>query len=88
MRKPAHLLLALALTGFITAITLGAAAATDESIQPLAVGWQIQSAAMAQAGGADISTPKYATTGWHPASVPMTVLAALVQDGTYKDIYF
>ena len=28
------------------------------------------------------------TTGWHPASVPETVLSALVKDGTYTNIYF
>ena len=72
----------------IAAINPTARAAADENIQPLADGWQIQSSAIAKSAGADISAPNFATTTWHPASVPTTVMAALVQDGTYKDIYF
>jgi exo-1,4-beta-D-glucosaminidase len=54
----------------------------------LADGWQIASLAQAKAAGAEISSAAFDAAGWHPASVPTTVLSALVQDGTYKDIFF
>jgi len=87
MRKPGYLLLALATICFITAANPDAHGATGENILTLADGWQIQSAAETKSGGAEVSTSNFTTTGWHPASVPSTVMAALVQDGTYKDIY-
>ena len=55
---------------------------------PLADGWQIQSAALVNHDGPTISSTTMDTTGWHPASVPETVLSALVKDGTYTNIYF
>ena len=55
---------------------------------PLADGWQIQSAALANQDGPTISSTTADTAGWHPASVPETVLSALVKDGTYTNIYF
>ena len=80
-----NLFFALATTCLLIAANLsahGATNRTDDNTQPLADDWMIQSAAEAKSGGADISAPKFATTGWHAASVPTTVLAALVQDGT------
>ncbi|HVM92638.1 MAG TPA: beta galactosidase jelly roll domain-containing protein [Terriglobales bacterium] len=50
--------------------------------------WQIQSSCMVKAGGAEISTAGFAPDGWHPASAPTTVVAALVADHTYSDPYF
>ncbi len=51
-------------------------------------GWTIQSSAQSPAGGAEISSPNFTAANWYRASVPTTVLSALVQDGTYKEIYF
>jgi exo-1,4-beta-D-glucosaminidase len=51
-------------------------------------GWTLQSSCKISATGAQISSPGYATAGWHHATVPTTVLAALVADGTYPDPYF
>jgi exo-1,4-beta-D-glucosaminidase len=52
---------------------------------PLRDGWTLQSSAKLAAGGAELSTPGFATTGWVPTSVPSTVLAALVANGVYPD---
>jgi exo-1,4-beta-D-glucosaminidase len=54
---------------------------------PLQDGWQVQSSAAAGEDGAALSSggnPK----DWHRASVPSTVLAALVGDGVYTNIFF
>jgi len=51
-------------------------------------GWQIQSSAQTSAGGESLSQPGFAADGWHAATVPTTVVAALVADGTYPDPHF
>lgn len=60
-------------------------APTNPSHVPLA-SWTIQSSAIATDTGAVISTPSYAASGWYPATVPATVLGALVADGMYPDV--
>lgn len=54
----------------------------------LADGWAIQSSEEISAGGETISTRGYAAAGWYATSVPSTVLAALVKNGIYPDLYF
>jgi exo-1,4-beta-D-glucosaminidase len=57
----------------------------------LATGWNLQSSAhLPGLGGARLSTTGYAPDGWHPASVPTTVFAALVEAGgaLHPDPYF
>jgi exo-1,4-beta-D-glucosaminidase len=51
-------------------------------------GWAIQSSALVDAPGEAISKAGFATAGWHRATVPTTVVSALVADGTYPDPYF
>jgi len=51
-------------------------------------GWAIQSSAQVQAQGEALSRAGFATAGWHRASVPATVVSALVADGTYPDPYY
>ena len=51
-------------------------------------GWAIQSSAEVKAGGEAVSSAGFATAGWHKASVPATVVSALVADGTYPDPYY
>ena len=53
----------------------------------LAGGWAIESSAKVTATGEALSQPGASTSGWHPASVPTTVVSALVADGTYPDPY-
>ena len=50
--------------------------------------WSLQSACKISASGGKISKPGFATAGWHRATVPSTVVAALVADKTYPDPYF
>lgn len=53
----------------------------------LTAGWRIQSSARVAATGDSISTAQFKVTDWYPASVPTTVLAALVADRVYPDPY-
>ena len=47
----------------------------------------LQSSCKIQATGEQISKPDFSVNGWHEASVPSTVLAALVADKTYPAPY-
>jgi exo-1,4-beta-D-glucosaminidase len=75
---------------FLTLRCMAAGApAGDESTKILLrENWQIQSSCEVKAGGAEISMPGFREDGWHKTSVPTTVVAALVADGTYPDPYF
>jgi exo-1,4-beta-D-glucosaminidase len=57
----------------------------DASHIPL-TSWSIQSSAVATDPGTTISTAAYSTNGWSAATVPSTVLGALVADGVYNDV--
>ena len=59
-----------------------------ENSRLLGDGWHIQSSARCGEKGEKISAPGFEPKGWYPASVPTTVLAALVKNGGYKNIYF
>jgi exo-1,4-beta-D-glucosaminidase len=50
--------------------------------------WQIQSSAKAQQGGAEISSAGFSTRGWYPVSGRATVMAGLLENGTYKDVFY
>jgi exo-1,4-beta-D-glucosaminidase len=50
-------------------------------------GWQIEPAQPDGPNGSVISSSRFSPTGWHPATVPTTVLAALVNDGVYTNIF-
>src|SRR5215470_8028524 len=50
--------------------------------------WEIQSHAKVDASGETISTPSFQPRGWYPATVPSTVVAALVANKVYSDPYF
>jgi exo-1,4-beta-D-glucosaminidase len=57
--------------------------------RPLTSDWTLQSSAqLAGLDGAILSTPAYDAEGWHPATVPTTVFAALVARGLHPDPYF
>lgn len=51
-------------------------------------GWHIRSAAEFNVSGQAISSPDLDLQGWYSASIPTTVLAALVKNGVYRDPYF
>jgi exo-1,4-beta-D-glucosaminidase len=50
--------------------------------------WKIQSGDQLPAGGDSISTTAFETDTWYDAQVPSTVLASLVDQGQYQDLYF
>lgn len=52
----------------------------------LQTGWRIQSSSLAGSDGARISTTAYVPAGWYPATVPSTIVGALVDDGVYADL--
>jgi exo-1,4-beta-D-glucosaminidase len=69
------------------------AKASDDTPVPsgkifLQEGWKLQSSCLFLAQGEQISTAGYKTNGWHSATVPTTVVAALVADKTYPDPYY
>ncbi|MFN2533041.1 MAG: glycoside hydrolase family 2 protein, partial [Pyrinomonadaceae bacterium] len=47
--------------------------------------WKIQSSALVKEGGATISQENYQAKGWYPATVPSTVIGALVENKVYPD---
>ena len=51
-------------------------------------GWNIQSSAQVKATGETLSTPQFAPEGWYHASVPTTVLGALIENKVYPDPYY
>src|SRR5438067_1247839 len=78
-----HVLIAL-----LAAALWPAAASAQSFREPLATGWTIQTSAVVTATGETISQPGFSTAGWHAATVPGTVVGALVEEGTFKDPYF
>jgi exo-1,4-beta-D-glucosaminidase len=54
----------------------------------LSQGWALISANNVTDAGTTISQPGYGAASWYPISVPSTVLAGLVANGVYNNIYF
>ncbi len=50
-------------------------------------GWSIQSSASEEAPPRVLSRPGFSTTDWYPVTLPSTVLAGLVANGEYDDLY-
>jgi len=59
--------------------------AASESRVMLREGWELQTSAKVDAKGEVISTPGFAARDWHSATIPSTVVAALVKDKTFPD---
>jgi len=51
-------------------------------------GWRLETSAKIADGGERLSTPGFPDGSWHSVTVPTTVVAALVADGTYPDPHF
>ena len=62
--------------------------ASGQIVIDLQDAWQIQSSALMNDREQEISSGTVNATGWYPACVPTTVLAALVNDGVYTNIFF
>jgi exo-1,4-beta-D-glucosaminidase len=69
----------------LAALLLPALAAADSL--PLRQGWMIHSSAGLTDTGAILSTAAYKPAGWYAATLPSTVLNALVHDKLYPDPY-
>src|SRR5947209_14736756 len=54
----------------------------------LTQGWALRSSGSVTDTGATISQVGYNTSGWYPITAPSTVLAGLVANGVYQNIYF
>lgn len=73
--------------GIIAIVLAGTFGASAEIIR-LQDNWHIQSSAEIAEDAATIASPGLDVAGWHPATVPTTVLAALVANGVYPDPYY
>ena len=71
-----------------SALATIAIAAGPGSRLELQEGWQIQSSSKVEAKGEFISVAGYRPDGWYAATMPSTVLAALVANKVYPDPYF
>lgn len=81
-------LLICAASGLLAPVRLATAAPeTATTSMKLRQGWAIQSSADVRDGGAALSMAGYKIDGWYPATVPTTVLAALVDQHVYPDPY-
>ncbi|HXT18233.1 MAG TPA: glycoside hydrolase family 2 protein [Gemmatimonadaceae bacterium] len=70
------------------ALLFGAATARAQTRRALHDGWRIQSSAKVGTDGARISSPSYHGGDWYAATVPSTVVGALVDAGVFKDPFF
>ena len=50
--------------------------------------WQIQSSAKAQQSGAEVSSAGFSTEGWYPVSGRATVMAGLMENGKYQNVFY
>ncbi len=50
--------------------------------------WQIQSSAKAQQGGTEVSSAGYSTRGWYPVTGRATAMAGLLENDTYKNVFY
>jgi exo-1,4-beta-D-glucosaminidase len=69
-------------------IAVGQASAATPSSKELTGAWTLRSANGVTDTGAAISEVGYATAGWYPVTAPSTVLAGLVANSVYQNIYF
>jgi exo-1,4-beta-D-glucosaminidase len=65
-----------------------AAAAQNSRVVRLHDDWLLQSTSMVKEPGTTVSSREFQAVGWYRASVPTTVMAALVDNKVYPDPYF
>jgi exo-1,4-beta-D-glucosaminidase len=93
MKSSTRWVVAFALAQFVICVSaVGQDAAKSradaEGMLILHDGWTLQTSAKVEAKGEVISTPKFSPHDWHEATVPTTVVAALVKDKTFPDPFF
>jgi exo-1,4-beta-D-glucosaminidase len=69
-------------------MAMGICLAQKPDVMMLSKGWAIKSAAEVKEKGDILSTPQFKPDAWYPASIPSTVLAALVEAKVYPDPYY
>lgn len=79
--------LAVAVAAVAAATFTPTSVATDAGSVTAIAQWQIQSSALAQQGGAEISSANFSTKDWYPVSGRATVMAGLMESGKYKDVF-
>ena len=91
-RSLAQLLAILFVSHFVLAADPAAAKSPEQNMAAeklvLRDHWALQSSAKIEGKGEVLSTTGFAPQGWHNASVPTTVVAALVKDKTLPDPFF
>ncbi|HEV2272411.1 MAG TPA: glycoside hydrolase family 2 TIM barrel-domain containing protein [Steroidobacteraceae bacterium] len=75
--------LACAATAFAPTRVDGGAGSTTAIAQ-----WDIQSSTKAQQSGAEISSAGFATRGWYPVSGRATVMAGLLENDIYRNVFY
>jgi exo-1,4-beta-D-glucosaminidase len=88
-----HRVLAILLLNLTLVLAIGvghlpSASAAAVGSTELSGGWALRSADNVTDTGATISQVGYGTAGWSPVSLPSTVLAGLVANNVYQNIYF
>ncbi|SDZ35612.1 Glycosyl hydrolases family 2 [Amycolatopsis xylanica] len=71
----------------LSAPPLDATESTSQGFGELVHGWKIQSSSVATETGDVVSRPGYSTAGWLRVSQPETVMAGLLENGRYPDIF-
>jgi exo-1,4-beta-D-glucosaminidase len=83
----------------MAALAGGALASADNAFVPTRVDgeagsataiahWLIQSSAKAQQSGAEVSSVGFSTRDWYPVSGRATVMAGLLENDTYKNVFY
>jgi len=89
MRKHSRFLVVLVLASAGSPyLAIGQDNSSGNSKLMLRENWKIQSSAKGQAGGDVLSSTQFTPKAWYPASVPTTVLNALIENKVYPDPYF
>ncbi len=65
----------------------GTLAGPDVQTAELSQGWACVSATSVGDGGAVVSQSGYGVAGWYPVTLPSTVMAGLVANGVYTDVF-
>ncbi|HXY14607.1 MAG TPA: beta galactosidase jelly roll domain-containing protein, partial [Terriglobales bacterium] len=78
-------ILAFALSSWLFGQEASTANPDTEIKLALREGWSLQTSSRVESTGEVISTPQFEPNGWHLATVPTTVVAALVKDKTLPD---
>lgn len=60
---------------------------SNTDVMVLKENWELVAASKVKSSGNDISQPAFNAAGWYKTTVPSTVMAALVKNGVYKDLY-